>query len=333
MSRRITTRDMEQAEKDVFRRIQKLTDRRQDWDEEDRLIRKKRQSEDNIRKFEDQTRREYREDEIYELENELRKARDHLHDLQRVEREPNEEAREKPYAKSYTSEQPDATGMTFWEEVEKSQRKDRETHGVIYDRFAKATKEFMQDNSKGFPRIRVLSSCDREKCVTADKLRICQHDLEDILRGSGRLTKAWLKTQRIQWHTDKWVGKGKWEQMATEMFQLHQAILDAGEAKDSREYRESRKPRTFDESTPKDSRGRRDFRDAEDHRELRDSKNYREPKDFRDSRDSRDPKDFKYYRNFNDRSDSRHFREYRDAREYRNPREYNPRPGESSRTW
>ena len=85
-----------------------------------------------------------------------------------------------------------------------------------------------------FPRIRpMFCTAIGRDCVRGDKLGICQHDVERVLKGSGIQMDgaAWLKwlgKERLNWHTDRfknWVGK-KWEPEAREMFQMIQALID-----------------------------------------------------------------------------------------------------------
>ncbi|KAM3070423.1 tetrahydrofolate synthase [Clarireedia jacksonii] len=212
---------LEQAEQELKQKIQNCTNRSQEWHAEDKIEYQKRAENDRKREErrakedaelrkrrheEDKALRRRREREAAEFEKAIRNARTLIYVIQSGAPSSHERrTREKAHARAQADEQ-GKSAMTFWAYVQSWQQKDREIFGPAYDEFASDVKEFVRDNSKGFPTIRTFG-CKRQKCIKAEKLNICQHDLEYVLRGSGKFTKEWLKNQRIQWHTDKWVTK------------------------------------------------------------------------------------------------------------------------------
>lgn len=58
------------------------------------------------------------------------------------------------------------------------------------------------------------------------KLKLCHHELERTLRGSGSYSEAWLKKERLRWHPDKFATKGNGPELGGEMFKLIQKLLE-----------------------------------------------------------------------------------------------------------
>lgn len=64
------------------------------------------------------------------------------------------------------------------------------------------------------------------KCLQADNLRCCVHDLERILQGGGRCNSGILKKERLRWHPDRFSIAAEKDQLkAKEMFQMLQALM------------------------------------------------------------------------------------------------------------
>lgn len=226
---------IKEAQKDIDRKVREYSDRRQQWSDEDREIA-------SVRKMEDRERRKHRDREAEKLEEAIEEARRHLRNLERQsEQARSEEARSSRERKRKNSKEKEharaqpktksVAGMSYGEYVVLWQEEDREILSKYYEEYAKATDAFMKDNSKEFPKIKTECK-DRTKdssgCVVAEKLGICHHQLEFTLRGCGHFTERWNKAQMVQWHPDKWVGKGELVGKVQEMFQLHQAILERG---------------------------------------------------------------------------------------------------------
>lgn len=98
--------------------------------------------------------------------------------------------------------------------------------------------DFKQNMSVSFPSI-AAQDCGfgGRDCLKGEKMRICQHDLLRVLKGSGVQVEGeqWverLKRERLRWHPDKFSGKmGKqWEDEAKEMFQMIQVLIERAES-------------------------------------------------------------------------------------------------------
>lgn len=79
-----------------------------------------------------------------------------------------------------------------------------------------------------FPIPTNLRDCKRrdDNCVMGEKLGICHHQLSELLMGSGEYELGWLKKERLRWHPDEFPGRGPVQDLAKEMFQLVQKLID-----------------------------------------------------------------------------------------------------------
>lgn len=59
---------------------------------------------------------------------------------------------------------------------------------------------FPHPPSEGYSCVKAV--CLSRKGLESD-IRACKHDMERILRGSGRYSVAWLRKERLSWHPDR----------------------------------------------------------------------------------------------------------------------------------
>ncbi|KAE9370047.1 hypothetical protein N431DRAFT_484380 [Stipitochalara longipes BDJ] len=98
----------------------------------------------------------------------------------------------------------------------------------------RARAKVMMDDGVPFPKIQAgFCTVVSRDCVRGEKLRICQHDVLRVLKGSGVQVdgEEWLerlKRERLRWHPDKFSNKmgKKWEAEAKELFQMIQALTE-----------------------------------------------------------------------------------------------------------
>ncbi|KAF1950627.1 hypothetical protein CC80DRAFT_509566 [Byssothecium circinans] len=76
-----------------------------------------------------------------------------------------------------------------------------------YGRWAEDTEKMLRSGDMtSFPKLSdYMDACGRDACqqVKKEALGICAHDLHELLRGSGQYSLELLKTQRNNWHPDK----------------------------------------------------------------------------------------------------------------------------------
>lgn len=95
-------------------------------------------------------------------------------------------------------------------------------------------------SATNFPYLpKEIDICDEPDCVARksrkEAVGACQHDLEMLLRVSGKYSERWLRKQRERWHSDKFVGKTKssggapemLNRKANEMFSLFTELIEA----------------------------------------------------------------------------------------------------------
>jgi HD superfamily phosphohydrolase len=97
-----------------------------------------------------------------------------------------------------------------------------------YESWNNASEIFFSNASAPFPRPPPYT-CNKKRCIKAERLGNCHHGIEILLKGSGKYSKKWLKTERLRWHPDKFA-KDKQEHIseAQEMFQMIQRLIDGG---------------------------------------------------------------------------------------------------------
>jgi hypothetical protein len=66
----------------------------------------------------------------------------------------------------------------------------------------------------------------------------CRHDVEKLLRASGSYSLAWLRSERLAWHTDRLLRKcapelrEMFQERTTEMYSIFEELLTAETPKD-----------------------------------------------------------------------------------------------------
>jgi hypothetical protein len=65
-----------------------------------------------------------------------------------------------------------------------------------------------------------------DSCDKSPILGCCVHDVEKLLRGTGKLSEQFLKEEMRKWHPDRWVGRGKIQAQAQELFTMMALILE-----------------------------------------------------------------------------------------------------------
>ncbi|KAN0114613.1 hypothetical protein V8E51_004157 [Hyaloscypha variabilis] len=84
-----------------------------------------------------------------------------------------------------------------------------------------------------FPKPKGLEPCDNAKvCVKGEKLGICHHQLKALLMGSGELNVPWLRRGTLRWHPNKFPGREEVRDLAREMFQMLQRLIDGSRPRD-----------------------------------------------------------------------------------------------------
>jgi hypothetical protein len=113
-----------------------------------------------------------------------------------------------------------------WARYCEQQTRDRTKYGENYATLHHELRAFQADHiSNPFPKPPSYG-CHRKDCMQAEKLKICHHELELCMRGSGCYSVAWLKKERAMWHPDRFATKGDAPLLANEMFQLFQRLIE-----------------------------------------------------------------------------------------------------------
>jgi hypothetical protein len=103
-----------------------------------------------------------------------------------------------------------------------------------YEQWASAGTDFFTDrhaSARKFPIPKNLKFCSKSVCIKGEKLGICHHQLKGLLRGSGLYDVSWLKKERLRWHPDKFPGREEVKELAQEMFQMFQRLIDGDNIK------------------------------------------------------------------------------------------------------
>jgi hypothetical protein len=103
-----------------------------------------------------------------------------------------------------------------------------------YEQWASACTDFFADphaSARKFPIPKNLKFCTKFVCIKGEKLGICHHQLKELLRGSGLYDVGWLKKERLRWHPDKFPGREEVKELAQEMFQMFQRLIDGDNIK------------------------------------------------------------------------------------------------------
>jgi hypothetical protein len=113
----------------------------------------------------------------------------------------------------------------YWAKAESTQEIDCRANSASYQAWSQACTKFFADPSQPFPQP-PHSRCGRKGCIRGEKLAACHHDVEIMLSGSGLYSERWLKIQRLSWHPDKFSTRPEAREMAQELFQMIQRLID-----------------------------------------------------------------------------------------------------------
>ena len=94
-----------------------------------------------------------------------------------------------------------------------------------YQAFMDGCERLVEPGSRSlFPVIKLVDACST--CTKRPNTGYCAHDVEKIFRGSNHFSEQFVKKEMRKWHPDRWVGKGKIQAQAQEMFTMLQSILE-----------------------------------------------------------------------------------------------------------
>jgi len=155
------------------------------------------------------------------------------------------------FVSSYATPEVMAEYEQEWEETAEQERKEEEenarkmkqaeeeklAHRLLYNRWKALCDSLFNGTAliTRFPHLPVdICTCDIQVCGLrkVDKLLLaCRHDVEKLLKASGQYSLAWLRTERLAWHPDRFGRKCSPEykdlllKKATEMYTIFEELI------------------------------------------------------------------------------------------------------------